>query len=232
MKLRRLASVVKNTLFRKSKPSLNGLDDKLQKYLSFDGGFFIEAGANDGYSQSNTYFLEKRRGWKGLLVEGIPELAHKCIRTRKLSRIVNCALVANAHDGQTVTMHYAHLMSLVDGAMKNETEENEYIALGIKVQHLDASYEVEVPARTLESVLEEDPPERIDFFSLDVEGFELEVLKGINLDRFRPNHILVEILEETGLFDQVDSFLRSNRYLMVERMSDNDYFYRDSNCDV
>ena len=43
------------------KPALNGLDNKLEGYLNYKNGFFIEAGANDGYSQSNTNYLEKKK---------------------------------------------------------------------------------------------------------------------------------------------------------------------------
>lgn len=39
--------------------SLHDLDDKLLKYLNFENGFFIEAGANDGLSQSNTAFIDQ-----------------------------------------------------------------------------------------------------------------------------------------------------------------------------
>lgn len=51
--------------------SLNGLDEKLAPYLNFKGGIFIEAGANNGIRQSNTYYLEAVRGWKGILVEPV-----------------------------------------------------------------------------------------------------------------------------------------------------------------
>ena len=34
---------------RYSRPALNQLDAKLERYLDYGGGFFIEAGANDGY---------------------------------------------------------------------------------------------------------------------------------------------------------------------------------------
>ena len=41
------------------------LDHKLKKYLDFKGGSFIEAGGNDGLTQSNTYWFERFRGWRG-----------------------------------------------------------------------------------------------------------------------------------------------------------------------
>jgi len=47
--------------------SLHDLDDKLLKYLNFENGFFIEDGANDGLSQSNTALYEFEYGWKGII---------------------------------------------------------------------------------------------------------------------------------------------------------------------
>ncbi len=67
------------------------MDRKLQAYLP-DGGFFIEAGAYDGFRQSTTYYLEKFRGWRGLLVEPIPELARAASKERSVP-VINAALV-------------------------------------------------------------------------------------------------------------------------------------------
>lgn len=47
-----------------SRPALHELDRKLEKFLDFDGGFFVEAGANDGFAQSNTYYFERFRRWR------------------------------------------------------------------------------------------------------------------------------------------------------------------------
>ena len=57
-------------LYRKFFPytGLNGLDRKLIKHVGTEPGTFIEAGANDGLKQSNTYYLESRCDWTGLLV--------------------------------------------------------------------------------------------------------------------------------------------------------------------
>lgn len=52
--------------------SINEIDIKIEKYLNFDNGFFVELGANDGVNQSNSLYFEKYRNWKGVLVEPIP----------------------------------------------------------------------------------------------------------------------------------------------------------------
>ncbi len=54
-----------------SRPSLLEIDRKLEHYLNYRNGFFIEVGANNGFNQSNTYYFEKFKGWKGILVEGM-----------------------------------------------------------------------------------------------------------------------------------------------------------------
>lgn len=53
-----------------TRPGLDGLDTRLEAYLEVGHpGFFVEIGANDGYLQSNTWFLEKEFGWHGILIE-------------------------------------------------------------------------------------------------------------------------------------------------------------------
>src|SRR5579863_7922949 len=93
---------------------LNDLDRKLEHYINFDNGVFVEAGANDGQTQSNTAYFARHRGWRGLLIEPIPELAARCRVARLESIVENCALVACDADGESVQMTYCGLMSVVN----------------------------------------------------------------------------------------------------------------------
>jgi hypothetical protein len=78
---------------RYSQPALFGMDRRLEALMPWPGGTFLEAGAHDGYTQSNTYFLEHHRGWSGVLVEPVPELRAKCERRRPRAQVFGCALV-------------------------------------------------------------------------------------------------------------------------------------------
>lgn len=209
-------------LLKGNKPSLGDIHGKLQKYLDFDDGFFIEAGANNGYIQSNTYYLEKKRNWRGVLVEGIPQLYQECLKNRGRSLIFNCALVSNEFKDKHVTMHFADLMSMVDGAMNDTRAQLSHLSSGVSVQKLDGTYEVSVPARTLTSVLDEAGiSEPIDFFSLDVEGYELEVLKGLDISKYRPKYILIEVRN----LKEINDYMEQNYYRLVERITGHDYLY-------
>ncbi len=218
--LRKISESFGNPTF--SRPSLNNLDKKLEKYLNFKNGYFIEVGANDGYSQSNTYYLEKFLGWRGILVEAIPSLYEKCKYLRRNSLVYNYALVSQEFTNSFVEMHYANLMSVVEGALKNSESQKEHLQYGLECQKIADTYTVKVPAIALETILNKIPKVPIiDFLSLDVEGYELNVLMGLNIEKYQPRYILVE----ARFFDEVHSFLEP-LYDLVEQMSYHDFLYR------
>ena len=200
--------------------ALAELDLKLLAYLNFQRGTYIEAGANDGIDQSNTYYFEKYMDWRGLLVEAIPDLADRCRSNRPNSIVENAALVPFGYEPAYVDMTYCNLMSIVKGARKSEAEDLDHIRRGREVQNIE-SYELRVPARTLNSILEQHKIEDIDLFSLDVEGFELNVLKGIDFDKYRPRFILVE----ANFRPEIDSFL-SPVYEPIGMLSQLDVLYK------
>ena len=209
---------------RYSRPALNKIDYILQKkYLYYRGGFFVEVGANDGFSQSNTYYFEKLQGWKGILIEPIPELFKKCVKERSNSIVFNCALVPTGYDYETVTMLYSNLMSLVRGARKSAIADLEHAQAGMRVQNdVKEVYEIIVPARTLTSIFDEAEVLQIDLLSLDVEGYELNVLQGLDLDRYKPKYMLIE----TDFRDEIDRYLSAYGYEAIDMLSHHDVLYR------
>jgi PST family polysaccharide transporter len=190
---RRLYETVGNPKF--SQPALNQLDVKLDQLMNKRSGFFVEAGGNDGYTQSNTYFLEKFRGWKGVLVEGMPALAEKCRRERTKSTVIKAALVSRDYREPTVKMNYANLMSMVDGALGSLSDT--HLQHGVEACR-ENTYSVLVPARTLSGILSEaGVPRNFDLLSLDVEGCEVQALLGLDFQQYRPLYICIEVREST-----------------------------------
>ena len=52
--------------------AINQLDKQLEQFVNYDNGFFVELGANDGVSQSNSLYFEMNRNWRGVLIEPTP----------------------------------------------------------------------------------------------------------------------------------------------------------------
>lgn len=199
---------------------LKGLDLALLPWLDFRDGFFIEAGANNGVKFSNTLLLERSRGWRGLLIEPIPDLAAQCRKNRPACLVENCALVAADSAQREVVMRYANMMSIVKGAMQSDAADLEHIRKGCEVQRIE-SYEITVPARPLSAVLDAHGIPRVDFFSLDVEGYELEALKGLDFTRHVPRFLLVECRERAT----IQNFLAPH-YEVVAELSHHDVLFR------
>lgn len=210
---------------RYSHPALHDLDRKLIAHLPDGVGYFVEAGAYDGFIQSNTYWLERFRGWRGVLVEPVPHLYEQARRRRPGAHVVNCALVREGYAEDRVTMRYAGLMSLVVGAKGGAADEERHLRAGDMFGLDDVAYELIAPARTLTSVLDEaGAPSDFDLLSLDVEGFEAEVLRGLALNRYSPRFICVE-MDDVGLRrPQVEAVIGA-RYELVERLTPGDLLY-------
>ena len=165
------------------------------------GGFYIELGANDGLTQSNTALFEFSKDWTGLLIEPSVNAYNQCKVNRPKSVVVNYACVSSSYTESHVSGDFhGHLMSSVNGQRRNS---------GTRHQ---------IPARTLESLLDEYTPNTsIDLLSLDTEGYELNILQGLNLSKYRPHYMLIEVY--TKDFDAICAFLKENDYALHSNFS-------------
>ena len=185
--------------------SINNLDKKLLKYLNFKNGFYIECGANDGVNQSNTWYFEKVLNWRGVLIEP-NKTSFKNLKNNRSSKNIfrNVALVSED--------------------FKNKNEEI-YLSennLESKLTNIANPFSQKVATETLNNILKELNVNKINFFSLDVEGYEEEVLKGLNLNIFDIDYILIE----TNNFDKINFILRNYNYTLQEKLSFHDYLFK------
>jgi len=212
-------------LFPGGHTGANGLDQSLAKYLGgIDAGFFIEIGGNDGISQSNTKLLELNKGWRGVLVEPELENFRRMALTRsKSTHKIRAACVDFSYEGDEVELSSGDLMS-VSLSLPVDLDRAAHILESQKyLKRSPKSSTFKAPARTLESILTEvDAPENIDFFSLDVEGAELSVLRGVNLENWKIKFILVESRSPAELED----FLAQQGYKLVEQLSGHDFLFQ------
>lgn len=140
-------------------------------------GYFVDVGAYDGVELSNTYLLETQYGWDGICIEPLPDKFFQCQKTRK------CKCFQDAVYSEAGKFFEFKLAGLIGG-----------IAQHID-RHLHAlqSQSMLVITKTLTSILDEvNAPKQIDYLSLDTEGSELEILKGIDFDKYQFTIIDIE----------------------------------------
>jgi FkbM family methyltransferase len=189
------------SLVDSSKVALDAKLDVLFKNKT--NGFFIELGAHDGLTQSNTAFFEFSRGWKGILIEPSISQFEKCAVNRPNSVCFNAACVSNTFTESSISGNFdGTLMASVGGIRNNPTKVS-----------------TSVPAKTLSSIIDSISPrvEIIDLLSLDTEGYELDILQGLDLVRHRPHYMLIEVY--TKDYEAIVAFLKLNRYELHSNFS-------------
>lgn len=172
-------------------------------------GIFIDVGAHDGISYSNTYYFEKELGWRGVCIEPHPKNFDLLSKNRTASCYQVCA-------GNGIgTTHFLE----VDGAPEMlsgiyDFYDPQHLARIQKeiVMNGGSSELILMPLRTISSILEEEKLFEIDFISIDVEGGELAVLEGIDFDKFHIKYILIENNQYPDFFDNVKSYLNTQGY--------------------
>ena len=176
------------------------IDIKILPYLKdIENGVFVEAGALDGLFMSNTKILEDL-GWDGLLIEPSYEACKKCVENRKAT-VVRGALVSNNYKEDKIYGDFWFDGTEGKGAWSS-----------VNRNRASSQKMVYVPAMTLSDVLRTFNVKKVDLLSLDVEGYELNALKGLDFNEFEVTYILVEVNTRDYDLEDVDELLRKHGY--------------------
>jgi FkbM family methyltransferase len=167
-------------------------------------GFFVEVGASDGITLSNTWMLEQLFGWRGVLVEPA-KVWHESIKSNRTSIIdKRCVWETSGLQLSFSQAREAELSTL--SAFKDSDNH--------RVARAD-SEEYFVETVSLEDLLvTHGAPESIDYLSLDTEGSEFTILKSFDFDRFSIKVITVEH-NFTNQRSAINELLASNGYRQV-----------------
>ena len=199
------------------------LDEKLEKYLNYSNGFFVELGANNGVEQSNSLHFEKFKNWKGVLVEPSPENYLKCINNRSNNSQIFCnACVSFDYQGKYVEIAYGDLQSTSSDLESDILNSKNHAANGIPSKRPPIFGAI---AATLNQILiTSNAPQNIDLLSLDVEGAEIEVLKGLNHTQFRFKYLCIECRN----IEKLEKFLSDYGYVLEEKLTQHDYLFKNN----
>ena len=197
------SSVTSQTWFSQVEQD-KAIDALLQQQTN---GFFIEVGAYDGISLSNSLFFEKSRNWTGLLIEANPRAYRELLAAdRKAWTTPACISLSSAVElGVDFLAH-----GMVGGYGVDRFQEGGHLQKAAETSAY--VYRVKANCFPLNVMLDAIGANRVDMFSLDVEGAELAVLKSIDWNRVT---IRVLMIEHNGQPKQIDEFLVSKGYQLV-----------------
>ena len=178
-----------------------GEDIIAQLYLSKQKGFYVDVGAFHPIQISNTY-LFKKKGWKGINVDGTSSVITLFNKFRPHD--INVHACVGLNDGETVT-YYKFKSGALNTFKKEKLED-------IKIYHHEIPIsEEKIKTRSLSGILNEHMEEgrEIDLMSIDVEGADEEVLQSNDWTKYNPKVIIIEH------YASIQDFLSSNIYLLL-----------------
>ena len=211
--------------YLKKSYGLNGIDKKILPYIKKYSGYYVEIGANDGITQSNTYLLELKYNWTGLLIEPVPNKFLECLKNRSNKNYFeNAACVSFTHDAEHIDLIYSNLMTTADHKLNLIESPLQHAKLGERFLKDENINILRVPAKPMNDVLiSHNAPCLVDFLSLDVEGFENEVLNGIDHNKYRFSYILIETRDIGKLRKIMDKI----SYKEIAKITHHDYLFKN-----
>ena len=174
-------------------------------------GCFVDIGAYDGQDISNTVYLERQLGWRGICVEPIPAIFEKLRAARNC--ICECACIS-VRDG-TDTFVVVHDNETMSGLKSTMT------AAHLSRIASDQTEEIAVPCHRFDTLLKRNHVDRVDFLSIDTEGSELDILRSID---FAATPISIICVENTYHGDEIALLLSKQGY-QIEGILGGDEIY-------
>jgi FkbM family methyltransferase len=191
-------------------------------------GFFVDVGAFDGISGSNTSYFEKQLQWKGIAFEPNPSAFEVLRATRSCRLIQGCAyhqdgqvpfLALSERQGRkrarsrppdsqlSMVFYSTHGGAMLSG-IPEHMDQLQWVQWIRKPMKLNQTLGT-VPCHRIDTVLNDSGVKIVDYLSIDVEGAELEVLRGIDFERVQVNIIGVE---HTHTFSEVYDLLTTSGF--------------------
>ena len=146
-----------------------------------NNGFYIDVGCQHPIKNNNTYLLYKK-GWSGVNIDLDSVNIELFNFFRRNDNNVNAAVSDKIEDAK---LFYYHQKSPINTLDKN---------ISLK-QNAKIEKEIDIQTNTLTNILDNYSIKKIDLLTIDVEGFELKVLKGLNFNKYNPGVIIVEFLD-------------------------------------
>ena len=196
---------------------LSSLLFKLHGGKHIDNGFYVDVGAHHPYRFSNTCLFYKQ-GWRGINIDAMPGSMTSFENNRPRD--------INLESGVGREAKILKFFVFNEPAL-NTFDESLAKARCNNVWHIKAT--MEVPIVPLSEILQKHLPagQKIDFFTVDVEGFDLDVLQSNDWKKYRP---LVVLAETFGLSfedlatDALTQYLHSLGYIVYSKTVNTTFF--------
>lgn len=182
-------------------------------------GVFLDIGANDGITFSNSYFFEKNRKWTGICIEPIPS-AFEILKKNRSCKLYNCCI---SDMGGSVTFREVTGPAQMLSGIVDFFDEEHIRRIDKEISLYGGSFkDIQVQCRNINDILAESDIQVIDYCSIDTEGVELQIVKSINFDKICINVFTIE--NNTGE-NEIRNYMKTKGYSCIPGLTD-DYYIK------
>jgi FkbM family methyltransferase len=198
-----------------------GQDKFIDEYLNEkQNGFYIEIGAHDGVSCSNTLFFEEFRNWKGICIEPGTEEFEKLSKNRKSINIKACI---SDYDGESEYTYIEGYSMMLSGLSESYNFSHKNRISNEVNHHGGKINQIKMPVYRLQSILDEHNIIDVDYCSIDTEGSEFNIVKSID---FEKTNIKIFSIENNYGDTEIKDFLESKGYTLYKKIQWDDIFIK------
>jgi FkbM family methyltransferase len=190
-------------------------------------GVFLDIGAHDGITFSNTYFFEKERDWTGICIDPNPDVFQKLVANRHCI-CENCAIATEEKQLIYRKVNGQYFSEMLGGILEFMDEEHiERINREIAT-HAECSIEdIPVECKRLDKILNKHGVNKIDYLSIDTEGAEYEILQSLDFNKLNIRLMSVENNKDSKVHNLLSS--KGYRYCSIGLDA---FYYKELALDI
>ena len=178
-------------------------------------GYFLDLAATNGLMENNTYVLESYFDWDGIAIEANERFFSKLKRNRK------CLCINEVVSGAETKVNF--LETGPTGGIVGENYDNNFSKRKKLLNDFKHKIKSKI-TKSLQKILDENnAPKVIDYFSLDVEGAETEILRNFNFEKY--TFLCLTIERPTP---ELNSILFKNGYIFVKNFKVDSFYVHKS----
>ncbi len=180
-------------------------------------GFFVDIGAHDGVTYSNSYFFEKNRNWRGVCIEPNPNVYKKLEKNRSSVNYNVCIGDKNAIVEFTQVEGYSEMLS----GVTKEYHQNHLKRLNTEISESGGSINIIKSKMIRFDNIKDIKNKKIDFISIDTEGNELNIIKAID---FNEVDITCIVVENNYKNNEIENILLNYNFKLFTKLTTDDVF--------
>lgn len=191
-------------------------------FANKENGVFLDIGAHDGISYSNSFFFEKYLNWSGVCVEPNPPVYKKLVANRKAA----CYNVCIGNSNEVVKFMSISGYSEMLSGMLSDYDAKHIHRIESEIKEKGGSSEIiDIEMIDVNTILDKEKIQQIDYCSIDTEGSELKIIKGFDFSKL---DIKVIGIENNYNIQEIKDILTNNNYKFLVRIGVDDFYIKDT----